>query len=197
MSDFTFTATHGQTIERPDPLYRHGDKLLPTTPPEGEYVEGQMWPEGIRICEVIGISPVYDAPNHKAAGTHKEVVIEFIVTNSRQYSGLRARGWFSIPKAWDNELAKLGNLARAMLGRQLEDGEAVDFKALILARKKIQVEFEKKMSQGGRGYMKPVTFTAYQDSDDFVADSTAAAPAEEYPMIVPDEEPDYVDEIPF
>jgi hypothetical protein len=203
VSDFSFTSTHGGgSVSIPPLFYRCGDKLLQQDPPEGRY-EPEVWDEGKRKVQVIGITPMYKAPAYRNPGVLEEThVVEFIVVGSKKLEGCRAQGFYKIPKAWDDPRARFGQLASALLGHKIEDGESFSIKEHILKRTTIEVKFDQVLSDGGNLYMKPVShdWIVTDDDDEIpVADSGFAFTATGSDDGVPDDfvADDGADDIPF
>lgn len=202
MDSFNFVGRHAaQAVPAPPLFYRHGSQLLQQDPPEGTYEEATM-DAGLRICEVLGVSPTYMVPNDYKPGTQRQqVVVEFIVIRSRKWEGCRVKGFYPIPKDWSDERSRMGDLASALLGHPIGDGEPFDLKQFILDRTPIRVDFALQTSGSGNAYMKPVRHLPLGDDDDVLPEPVAAQPRATSARTVDDhigpsyaEEPD---EIPF
>jgi hypothetical protein len=156
-----------QMVEIPQLLYRVGDKLLLQDPPEGEFTNQDLWPEGRRKVQLLGLTPIYQAPKYKTPGQFESTItLEWIIVGSKNFAGKRVQSHYTIPKAWDDPRSLLGQVAKAYLGHVLEDGEPFDLKGYCIGRQVIEIEFIQKISGAGNPYMKAVGHFALPDDDD-------------------------------
>lgn len=173
--EFTATRTEstGGTFNRELHRLEHGEIVTRMPHFESEYGV----PDPRRYTLVFsGYSDAFEELRYGATTQDdmiERVIIEFEITGSRKWEGVRFSQAFNIPVDWTDDRGKLHQLFSALQGRPIVEGDRISFTDMLGTPFEGVVDV--KESQKGRLYPVVKTFLALETDDD--EDEAPARPA--------------------
>ena len=159
----TFTVTESLAAAAPRELWRKNGSTLELQRVQFDE-DGYTTPDAKRYRLILsGMSDTFEEDG--IYGLQTKVIAEFTIVGSKKWEGTRFSSFYTVPKDWTNEKARLAELGSALNGRPLVKGDQVDFTAHILKETVFEGVVEIASSNSGREYAKIRTHLPLDDDD--------------------------------